>query len=59
MAKFNQTYPTGLKYTEWQLIMEFFPSYRRLARDYEHTIPSSESMVYLASVRHMLKMVAT
>jgi len=27
MTKFNQTYPTDLKYTEWQLIMEFFPSY--------------------------------
>jgi len=27
MAKFNQTYPTDLKYTEWQQIMEFFPSY--------------------------------
>ena len=26
MAKFNQTYPTDLKYTEWQQIMEFFPS---------------------------------
>lgn len=25
MAKFTQTYPTDLKYTEWQLIMDFFP----------------------------------
>jgi putative transposase len=33
--------------------------YRRLARDYEHTTSSSESMVYIASSRHMLKMVAT
>ncbi len=29
MAKFTQTYPTDLKYTEWQQIMEFFPSYKR------------------------------
>jgi len=33
--------------------------YRRLARDYEHTTSSSESMVYIASIRRMLKMVAT
>ena len=33
--------------------------YRRLARDYEHTTLSSESMVYLASSRRMLKMLAT
>jgi putative transposase len=33
--------------------------YRRLARDYEHTVLSSESMVYIASVRRMLKLVAT
>ena len=33
--------------------------YRRLARDYEHTVSSSESMVYIASTRRMLKMVAT
>ena len=33
--------------------------YRRLARDYEHTTSSSESMVYLASTRRMLKMLAT
>ena len=25
MTKFNQTYPTDLKYTEWQLIEPFFP----------------------------------
>jgi len=29
MAKFTKTYPTDLKYTEWQQIMEFFPSYTR------------------------------
>ncbi len=29
MAKFTQTYPTDLKYTEWQLIMEFFPTHTR------------------------------
>ena len=27
MAKFTQTYPTDLKYTEWLLIMEFFPTH--------------------------------
>ena len=26
MAKFTQTYPTDLKYTEWLLIMDFFPT---------------------------------
>ena len=25
MIKFTQTYPTDLKYTEWMLIMDFFP----------------------------------
>ena len=29
--------------------------YHRLARDYEHTVESSEAMVYLASIRRMLK----
>ena len=29
MAKFIQTYPTDLKYTEWQRIMEFFPPCKR------------------------------
>jgi putative transposase len=33
--------------------------YRRLARDYEHTTSSSEAMVYIASTRRMLKMLAT
>jgi putative transposase len=33
--------------------------YRRLARDYEHTTSSSKNMVYVASIRRMLKMVAT
>ncbi len=33
--------------------------YRRLSRDFEHTVSSSEPMVYIASVRRMLKMVAT
>lgn len=32
--------------------------YRRLARDYEHTVTSSEAMVYCASIRRMLKLVA-
>ena len=29
--------------------------YRRLARDFEHTVSSSESVVYIASIRRMLK----
>ncbi len=33
--------------------------YRRLARDYEHTVSSSEAMVYLASIRRTLKLVAS
>jgi putative transposase len=33
--------------------------YRRLARDYEHTTSSSETMVYIASIRRMLKLVTT
>ncbi len=32
--------------------------YRRLARDYEHTVESSEAMVYLASIRRTLKVAA-
>jgi len=28
MAKFTETYPTDLKYTEWQLISDYFPTYR-------------------------------
>ena len=31
--------------------------YRRLSRDFEHTVHSSEAMVYVASIRRMLKMV--
>jgi len=30
--------------------------YRRLSRDFEHTVLSSQSMVYIASIRRMLKM---
>ena len=26
MTKFTQTYPTDLKYTEWMLIEDFFPT---------------------------------
>jgi len=33
--------------------------YRRLGRDYEHTVASSEAMTYLASIRRTLKLVAT
>ena len=32
--------------------------YRRLARDYEHTVASSEAMTYLASTRRMLKLLS-
>ncbi len=32
--------------------------YRRLARDYEHTVSSSEAMTYLASIRRTLKLAA-
>ena len=32
--------------------------YRRLARDYEHTVVSSEAMTYLASIRRMLKLLS-
>lgn len=30
--------------------------YRRLSRDFEHTVSSSEAMVYIASIRRMLKL---
>ena len=33
--------------------------YRRLARDYEHTVSSSEAIVYLASLRRTLKVVTS
>ena len=29
MTKSSKTYPTDLKYSEWMLIAEFFPTYRR------------------------------
>ena len=29
MTKFTQTYPTDLKYTEWQQIEQYFPAYKR------------------------------
>jgi putative transposase len=32
--------------------------YQRLARDYEHTVSSSEAMTYLGSIRRMLKLAA-
>jgi len=32
--------------------------YRRLARDFEHTVSSSEAMTYLASIRRMLTLAA-
>jgi len=34
----------------------WFGRYRRLARDYEHQTLSSESMVYLASIHRMLRL---
>jgi len=33
--------------------------YRRLARDFEHTVSCSEAMTYIASIRRMLKIAAT
>ena len=30
--------------------------YRRLGRDYEHTVASSEALVYIASIRRMLNL---
>lgn len=30
--------------------------YRRLSRDFEHTTSSSENVVYIASIRRMLKL---
>jgi putative transposase len=33
--------------------------YRRLSRDYEHPVSSSEAMVYAASVRRMLRLLTT
>jgi putative transposase len=35
----------------------WFGRYRRLARDYEHTVASSEAMVYLASIRRTLRVI--
>ena len=32
--------------------------YRRLGRDYEHQVRSSETMVYIASVHRMLRLLA-
>lgn len=55
--------PTGAKgFTvlprRWVVERTFgwFGRYRRLARDFEHTVSSSEAMTYLASIRRMLKM---
>ena len=36
----------------------WFGRYRRLARDYEHQTLSSESMVYIASIHRMLRLLA-
>ena len=33
--------------------------YRRLSRDFEHTVLCSEAMIYIASIRRMLKLAAT
>jgi transposase len=32
--------------------------YRRLSRDFEHTVSSGEATVYVASIRRMLKLAA-
>ncbi len=37
----------------------WFGRYRRLARDYEHQTLSSESMVYIASIHRMLRLLAS
>lgn len=37
----------------------WFEWYRRLSRDYERLVASSESMIYLASIRIMLKRIAS
>ncbi len=37
----------------------WFGRYRRLSRDFEHTVNSSESMVYTASIRRMLRLLTT
>ena len=37
----------------------WFGRYRRLGRDFEHTVSSSEAMVYLASIRRTLRVVTT
>jgi putative transposase len=37
----------------------WFGRYRRLCRDFAHTISSSEAMVYLASIRRTLQLVTT
>ena len=33
--------------------------YRRLSRDFEHTVSCSEAMIYIASIRRMLKLAVT
>lgn len=33
--------------------------YRRLSRDFEHTVSSSKAMVYAASVQRMLRLLTT
>lgn len=50
----------GFSVLQWRWIVErtfgWLGRYRRLARDYEHTVLMSETMTYLASIRRMLKM---
>ena len=39
----------------WSARCAWFTAYRRLSKDYEYDASSSESMVYLASIRLMLR----
>lgn len=50
----------GFVILKWRWVVErtfgWFGRYRRLSRDFEHTVQSSEAMVYIASIRRMLKL---
>jgi transposase len=59
MAKFKQTYPTDQKYSAWQQIertLAWLNRFRRLARDYEHSVSSSEAMKFQSCTRPMLEL---
>ena len=52
----------GFQVVPWRWVVErtfaWFEWYRRLSRDYERRLESSASMIYLASIRGMLKRLA-